>query len=212
MAQVRTFNLIIADDHPIVRFGLKAALTRDSRMRVVAEAGDGREVIRAMSLNKNIDVALVDLAMPRLDGFEVCRQLRSEYPQTRVILMSATGGRETVEKAKKVGAHGFISKQEISESIIRAVKTVTRGQKYFSSSKPRAVTPVVTGPDLAELLTDREKDILRLISKGFKNKEIAAELELSIRTVEFHRANIKGKLQSGNTMELVKTAIQQNLV
>jgi len=212
MAQVRTYNLIIADDHPVVRLGLKATLTRDKRLRVVAEAADGKEVLRAMKTSRKIDVALIDLAMPRPDGFELCSQLRKDFPETRVILMSATGGREIVDKVKKVGADGFISKDEIAESIIKAVKAVTRGEKYFSMIKPRPVPAVVAGPDLTDLLTGREKDILRLIAKGFKNKEIAAELDLSIRTVEFHRANIKTKLQSGNTMELVKTAILQNLV
>jgi DNA-binding NarL/FixJ family response regulator len=150
--------------------------------------------------------------MPRLNGLEALAELKQKFPALKTIVVSALSDEATLNAVKEQGAFGFIAKSDLTDNILPAIKAALAGKKYFSNHNVQEIKPVLPGPDLEELLTPREKEILFHIARGSKNKEIADSLKISVRTVEFHRANLMSKFKTGNTMELIKAAIQQNLV
>lgn len=201
-------EVLIADDHPVVREGLRRAIENTHGMKVVAEAGDGQEALVCLRQLRP-HVAVLDIDMPLMDGFAVAQRLREETLGIKVIFMTVYRGESFLNKALDVGAQGYISKESPLEDVITAIKTVVTGQQYLSpaiasrlfSHRPKPETRGITN------LTPTERSILRLVAEYRTTKDISAELSISSRTVETHRANICKKLALQGSHALIKFAI-----
>jgi DNA-binding NarL/FixJ family response regulator len=210
-----TIRILVADDHPIVRDGLVAILSTQPDFEIVGEAADGAEAVR-QALTLTPDVMLLDLAMPELDGVEVLKRLRAEGASTRVIVFTAFDTDERILDAVQAGAQGYLLKGAPRDELFNAVRVVQAGgsllQPIVASRLMRRVSEGRAVQDVAELLTGRELEVLRLLAQGQQNKEIAAQLVISERTVKFHVSSILGKLGAGNRTEAVRVAAQQGLI
>lgn len=210
-----TIRILVADDHPIVRDGLVAILSTQPDFEIVGEAADGAEAVRH-ALTLTPDVMLLDLAMPELDGVEVLKRLRAEGASTRVIVFTAFDTDERILDAVQAGAQGYLLKGAPRDELFNAVRVVQAGgsllQPIVASRLMRRVSEGRAVQDVAELLTGRELEVLRLLAQGQQNKEIAAQLVISERTVKFHVSSILGKLGAGNRTEAVRVAAQQGLI
>lgn len=208
-------RILVADDHPIVRDGLVAVLNTQADFDVVGEAGDGREVVQKF-VGLQPDILLMDLEMPLMDGVEALRQLNAEGHTVRAIVFTAFDTDERILAAVEAGAQGYLLKGAPREELFNAVRVVHAGgsllQPVVASKLLRRVN---SGPDnsaLPEPLTEREIEVLHLLARGLQNKEIAAELTITERTVKFHVSSIMGKLQAGNRTEAVAIAAQMGLI
>ena len=193
-------TILIADDHAILRAGLKALIEQQPDLRVVAEAADGREAI-AQCQRHNPEVVIMDLAMPGLNGIEAIRQLKAP-----VVVLSMHSDESYVLRALKAGARGYVLKEAAESELIAALRAVASGEQYFS---PRIQLTARQPKDSYDLLTAREREILQLIGEGLANKEIAARLFLSVHTVETHRSNVLEKLDLHSTPDLILYAIRR---
>jgi DNA-binding NarL/FixJ family response regulator len=209
-------RIALADDHTLVRAGIRALLEAGGKVEVVAESGDGREALE-MILRHRPDVALIDLGMPGMNGLELARRLTQEAPRTRVIVLSMHAEASYVRQALKAGAAGYLVKGASVSELPLAIESVMRGETYLS---PRVSQTAVeqllrndTGdPDPLEALTARQREILQLVAEGKSTKEIAAALQLSVKTVETHRARIMDRLGIRDVAGLVRLAIRAGLV
>lgn len=210
-----TIRILVADDHPIVRDGLVAILSTQPDFEIVGEAADGAEAVK-QALALTPDVMLLDLGMPELDGVEVLKRLRAEGAATRVIVFTAFDTDERILDAVQAGAQGYLLKGAPRDELFNAVRVVQAGgsllQPIVASRLMRRVSEGRAAQDVAELLTGRELEVLRLLAQGQQNKEIAAQLVISERTVKFHVSSILGKLGAGNRTEAVRVAAQQGLI
>lgn len=220
MAQERDIRILIADDHTIVRQGLKRLLEDESGMEVVGEAVDGRDAV-AKAMDLMPDIVLMDLSMPALHGLEASRQVTKRLPKTRVLILSMHKNEAYVLQALQAGASGYILKDSASEEVTGAIRSVSRGDSYLSPSISRVViedylrvsSPGTVGTkSLYDTLTVRERETFQLLAEGFKNQEIAEQLHVSVKTVETHRAHIMEKLNLNNIAELVKYSIEIGIV
>lgn len=215
---MNNIRILLADDHGIVRQGLRAVIARDPVLEVVGESGDGRETVRlAEALNPAI--VIMDIAMPHLNGIEATAQIVRRNPTTGVIILSMHSDETYLLRALNAGAKGYLLKDSAEVDLIRAVHAVAQGRTFFS--------PAITGTlledymrsmqqrnlqDSWDLLTEREKEVLQLIAEGMSNKEVAAALELSTYTVETHRNNLMQKLNLHNTAEIVLYAVRKKVI
>ena len=213
-----SFRVLIADDHGVVRQGLRTLLEKSPEVSVVGEAADGREAVRlAAELHPNILV--MDIAMPLLNGIDAAAQIIARDPGIQVIILSMHSDESYILRALNAGAKGYLLKDAAEGDILPAVRTVAAGRPYFS--------PVIAATlldeylqtmkkhkvqDSYDLLTDREKEVLQLLAEGKTNKEVAALLNLSPYTVESHRTNLMQKLNLHNTAEIVLYAVRKNLI
>jgi DNA-binding NarL/FixJ family response regulator len=209
-----SIRILVADDHPVVRDGLVAILSTQPDFEVVGEAGTGTEAVeRALALQP--DVMLLDLEMPELDGVEVLRRLSQINPGIRVIVFTAFDTDERILGAVQAGAQGYLLKGAPRKELFEAVRIVYAGgsllQPVVASKLLRQVSHQNQAGE-AEALTPRELEVLRLLGHGLQNKEIAAQLIISERTVKFHVSSIMGKLGAGNRTEAVTLAAQQGLI
>lgn len=207
-------RILVADDHPVVRDGLVAILSTQPDFEVVGEAGTGPEAVeRALALQP--DVMLLDLEMPEVDGVEVLRRLSQANPAVRVIVFTAFDTDERILGAVQAGAQGYLLKGAPRKELFDAVRVVRAGgsllQPVVASKLLRQVSHQRQASEV-EPLTPRELEVLRLLAQGLQNKEIAAELVISERTVKFHVSSIMGKLGAGNRTETVALAAQQGLI
>jgi DNA-binding NarL/FixJ family response regulator len=209
-------NVLIADDHRIFRQGLRALLEKEHDLRVVAEADNGRDAIEAIE-NNSLDLAIMDVAMPGLNGIEATRKILSQKPGLRVIGLSMHTDRRFVSEMLKAGAVGFVSKDSAFEELVQAIRTVLSGKVYLS---PVAAGVVVddylrrSGPGETtafSALTAREREVLQLMAEGRNTKQIAMDLHVSIKTVETHRRQVMEKLELFSVAELTKYAIREGL-
>jgi DNA-binding NarL/FixJ family response regulator len=206
-------RILIADDHPVVRDGLVAILSTQDDLEVVGEAGNGRETV-ALAAVRQPNVILLDLAMPEMDGVETLRQLRQANPDVRVIVFTAFDTDERILTAVQAGAQGYLLKGAPRQELFNAIRVVHSGgsllQPIVASRLLRHVSQEPEQP--VEPLTPRELEVLERLAQGLQNKEIAAELVISERTVKFHVSAILGKLDAGNRTEAVAIAAQRGLI
>ena len=198
-------HLLIVDDHPLVRAGLRARLLAERWISEVVEAGDGAEALEALQ-DQPPDLMLADLSMPGMNGIELLRRMRELRLDTPVIALSMFNHREYVIAAVRAGARGYVLKDGPLDEIVDAVREVIAGRQYFS----RPVADLALGvPDGEPQITDREREVLLLVAHGRSNKEAARELGISVRTVEAHRLSIRRKLGVESASEFLKLAVAQ---
>ena len=209
-----SIRILVADDHPVVRDGLVAILSTQPDFQIVAEAGTGAEVVRGVA-EQRPDVVLLDLEMPDMDGVEALRELRNREASARVIVFTAYDTDERILAAVRAGAQGYLLKGAPREEIFQAIRVVHAGnsllQPIVASRLLRQVSEENTAQAGLRSLTARELDVLRLLMRGLQNKEIAAELVVTERTVKFHVSQILMKLGAGNRTEAVALANRYGL-
>jgi DNA-binding NarL/FixJ family response regulator len=203
----KTVRIMLVDDHPLVRDGLRARLEAVPHFRVVAEAGSGAEAL-AMVAGAQVDLVLMDITMRDGSGIEATAQLGRSHPEVAVLILSMHDKLEYVSQAMQAGARGYVLKDAPGKDIVLAIDTVMAGGIYYSAPVARQLARPVL-PD--NQLTTREQEVLRHIANGESNKQIARALDLSVRTVETHRLNIKRKLGIEGQAELIKFAVQHAL-
>jgi DNA-binding NarL/FixJ family response regulator len=207
-------RILVADDHGIVRSGLKMLIDRQDGMSVVAEAEDGVEAV-ARAIRELPDVAILDVSMPRMTGLQAAREIRARCPDTRVLLLSMHDDERYVFDALKAGASGYVLKRQADTELIDAVRAVAGGGRFLSATVDAAeLQEWMDGTDDAphDPLTPRELDVVKLIAEAYTNRQIAEILNVSEKTVESHRANVLGKLGMRDRVELVRYAIRRGLV
>jgi DNA-binding NarL/FixJ family response regulator len=213
MALVR---ILLADDHTIVRHGLRRMLEERPEWQVVAEASDGRDAVRLAELHKP-DVAIIDVAMPLLNGIETTRQLVRRVPGLRVLVLSMHADEVYVTQILKAGATGYLLKDSADVDLFRAVAAVAQGQSFFSPAVAKLmvddyVRPRPEGIDRYDTLSDREREVFQLIAEAKTNKEIASLLGISLTTVETHRAKIIQKLDLHSAAQIALYAVRRGVV
>ena len=205
-------RVIIADDHHLIRHGLRDLLEKESDIRVVAEAKDGQEVVDAMHRVRT-DVIVMDVEMPGINGIEATRRIRASFSEIRVVMLSMHSDPVLIRKALDNGARGYVLKKAAGEELVKAIRTVCRGATYQSRAMDHAdylygEYPHGTPPQL----TPREREILRLIASGRSNRQIAETMQISIKTVQNHRINLMAKLNTHSLPDLIRTAIKLGLI
>ncbi len=214
----RTHRIVVAEDHTIVREGLRALLGSDPDFEIVGEVADGWEAIQSAE-NLEPDIVLMDLSMPRMHGMEAMREIKKRCPKTKILVLTVHDNEEYVLAALEAGANGYILKHATSAELVTAIKTILSDKQYLS---PAISGIVIKGyldakknpaPESTwDTLTQREREILKLIAEGYKNKEIANFLCISIKTAQKHRANLMEKLNLHNVAGLTAFAIERGLV
>jgi two-component system, NarL family, response regulator NreC len=206
-------RILLADDHAVVRQGFRLILASQPDMEIVAEAGNGREAV-ALAEKLHPDVAVIDVAMPELNGIEATRRMGESAPRTRVLALSMHKDSVYVREILRAGARGYLLKDQVDSDLIAAVRAVARGEGYLSPAVSDAVLNDYRRhvSDPIDLLTSREREVLQMIAEGKTNKEIATVLNLSVYTVDAHRGRIMEKLNLHSVNELVRFAVRQGLV
>ena len=216
---MQKITIILADDHTVVRQGLRALLAAEQDVEVVGEAETGRQAVQ-MARKLLPDVVVMDIAMPILNGLEATRQITKEVPSTRVLVLSSYGDDEYVRQLTEAGAAGYLIKQTASEDLMTAIREAKKGNAFFSPSISRRLLEnyreaFLNGQPVKktkELLTSREAEVLQLIAEGMANKQIAAELFISIKTVEKHRQQVMNKLRIHDVAGLTRYAISKGII
>ena len=208
-----SIRILIADDHGIVRGGLRLLLDRQPDMEVVAEAVDGVEAFES-ALAARPDVCILDVSMPRMTGLQATRQIRSHLPDTAVLILSMHDDERYLFDALKAGAAGYVLKREVDTALLDAVRAVAGGEAFLTNAVERSLirewmSDESAGPD--EPLSPREQEVLKLIAEAYNNKQIAETLHVAEKTVESHRANLLRKLGMRDRVELVRYAIRRGL-
>ncbi len=209
-----TIRILIADDHPVVRDGLAAMLGTQADFEVVATAADGQQAVR-LAAELRPDVVLLDLEMPELDGVEALTRLRAASPAVRALVFTAFDTDERILSAVRAGAQGYLLKGSPRDELFRAIRVVSQGGSLLQpvvASRLMQRMARSTEDDGPAALTGRQVEVLRLLAQGRANKEIAADLVISERTVKFHVSAILSKLGAGNRTEAVRLAVQRGLV
>lgn len=205
-------RIMLADDHSVVRAGLKALIDAQSDMAVVGEGGDGAEVLDRVTETQP-DVVVMDLSMPHINGLEATQQLHELFPQIRVLVLSVHEDATYLRRALEAGAAGYVLKRAAAESLINAIRVVGAGQTYLDPSLGAALAESMLGgrkaPGDAAALSEREGAVLQLIAQGYSNKEIASQLDLSVKTVETYKARAMEKLNLGSRVDIVRYATEQ---
>ena len=215
-------NIVLADDHVLVRNGIKAMLESDAEIEVIGEAGSGTEAL-SVAQRLHPDILVLDIRMPEMTGLEAAALLEDYSPDTKAVILSMHDSEEYVLQALDAGAYGYLLKDTDKVEFIKALKQVHGGNKYFSGAvsnvlanhllnqKTRPVKSAAVDDDEYHL-TRREKEILRLVIDGKQNKQIAETLDKSVRTIETHRFNIMKKMGVNNAIDMVNKAVRENLV
>jgi two-component system response regulator NreC len=211
-------RLLLGDDHRILRHGLRKILEEKPEFQVVGEAGDGREAVK-MAAALVPDVAILDIAMPLLNGIEATRQILRRVPSCKVLILSMHADEPYIARALQAGARGYLLKDSASTDLLRAVSAVASGKAFFSAVISQAMiddyvrrVADASIQDPYETLSEREREIFQLIAEGHSNKDVALILSISPATVETHRAHILQKLDVHNTAELVLYAVRKGVI
>jgi len=206
-------KLLIVDDHPIFRDGIRMTVEKIDGIDVIGEAANGKEALEILS-KQRVHVVLMDIKMPEMDGIEATRLIKSKYPLIHVIAITLFGEEKYVESMLEAGADAFILKNIDRNGLRKAIASVSDGKQYFSEELMPFFTNKFLGKDKASAinLTPREKEVLHFIAEGYTNHEIADKLNVSQRTVANHRANLLQKTETKNTATLLAFAIKNNLI
>jgi DNA-binding NarL/FixJ family response regulator len=204
-------RILIADDHGVVRSGLKLLLDRQSDIEVVAEAEDGVEALEKVLAEKP-DVAILDVAMPRMTGLQATHEIKKQAPDTQVLILSMHDDERYLYEALRAGASGYVLKRAAGEDLLDAVRAAARGEPFLTPAAQQTLIRDFLARGAQPKLTPREQEVVKLIAEAHTNKEIAAILHLSEKTVESHRANVLQKLGMRDRVELVRYAIRHGLV
>jgi DNA-binding NarL/FixJ family response regulator len=211
-------RIVLADDHTVMRNGLRLLLERQPNLKVVGEAADGRQAV-ALSESANPDVVIMDIGMPNLNGIEAARQIVSHNPRTAIAILSMHSDESYVIRALKAGARAYLLKDSAEADLLAAVRALSEGKSFFSPAISRILVEDYMrqlerqgAEDTYELLTNREREILQLLAEGRTNKEVAAMLYLSLYTVETHRTHILQKLNLHNVPELILYAVRKGII
>jgi two-component system, NarL family, response regulator NreC len=210
-------NVLLVDDHPMLRHGLSQAMARQPRLRLVGETSSG---VAAVKLAEELtpDLIVMDVHLPDLNGIAVTRQILDKQPAIKIIVFSSDADRSLVDQALEAGASGYVLKQGSLEELIQAIEMVMAGRLYLSPEVNTAILAhyrkgLVDGPEPSTpVLSEREKQLLRLIAEGRRNKEIAAQLKLSPKSIETYRARLMKKLGCSSTAEVVRYAIREGVI
>jgi two-component system, NarL family, response regulator NreC len=215
MSQIR---IVLADDHAVMRTGLRLVLERQADFSVIGEASDGREAV-ALVQREAPDVLVMDIGMPNLNGIEAARQVAGAAPQVAVVILSMHSDEAYVLRALKAGARGYLLKESAESDLIAAIRAVHAGKAFFSPAVSRMLVEDYVRQlqdreieDSYELLTTREREILQLVAEGKSNKEVAAVLNLSLYTIETHRGNLMEKLGLHTVPELILYAVRKGVI
>ncbi|MDE0886938.1 MAG: response regulator transcription factor [Myxococcota bacterium] len=209
-------SILVADDHGIVREGLRRLLESEDDLEVAGEASDGREVLEQVSTSLP-EVVILDISMPRLGGLETLEQLRASHPEIKVILLSVHSDPSFIQSAIALGADGYVLKDGEATEVITAIREVVRGGSYFSPVVAREIVDQMRHPGTTQegpfsILSGREREVLHRIADGLSAKEIAVELNISTKTVEAHRTSLMRKVGVRKATELVRYALRHGLI
>ena len=210
-------DLLLVDDHDLMRAGLRALLEREAGLRIVGEAGDGQEAIR-LSRELRPDVILMDISLPGgLGGLEAAESILGERPETRVLFLTQYENGEYIRRAIRLGAHGYLPKRSASSQLVDAIRAVARGERYLHPvAAGELIEMVASGGALADddydRLTSREKQVFKLLAEGRTSREIAKYLGISLKTAMTHRSNLMGKLGLHSRTELIKFAVRARIL
>lgn len=210
-------RIIVADDHSILRAGLKCIIGKVPEWTLVGEARNGKELL-GMLKTVSCDLVVLDIAMPGMDGLAALKEIKSHFPKIKVLMLSMLNDYTHFEKAKSLGASGFMSKEDAADELPTAIQRIMSGKAYIAPSvnhllaERQLLLMENLNSSSVEILTRREKQILCMIARGMTNRTISIELQISIHTVENHRANLSEKLQAKNVASLVQFAIEKGLI
>lgn len=215
-------DILLVDDHKIIRDGIKALLRSSDDIRIIGECSDGSQVQDAIREHENVDVVLMDINMPEMSGLEATEAVLKEFPDMKVVALTMYNEESYISRILNLGAAGYVLKNTGKQELIDALHKVKEGGNYFSEevtqqmmsrfmSNKRKTEPSRPSDQLLERLTEREKEVLRLISMEYTNHEIAEQLNVSSRTIDSHRRNLLQKLDVKNTAGLVRFALQNGL-
>jgi DNA-binding NarL/FixJ family response regulator len=211
-------RIVLAEDHTILREGLRALLSADPKFEIVGEAADGRQAVRAVE-KLGPDLVMMDLSMPRMTGMDAIREIKRRYPETKIMVLTVHKTEEYLRTTLQAGANAYVLKDATRDELLMAIENVLRGKTYLSPGvSEKVIEGYLEGKEsrlpgsTLGLLSPREREVLKLIAEGYKNKEIGADLCISLKTVEKHRANLMKKLDLHNAAALTAYAIEQGLV
>jgi RNA polymerase sigma factor (sigma-70 family) len=211
-------RVLLADDHGVVRKGLRFLLERQPDMEIVGEAADGREAVRLAEAS-NPDIVIMDIAMPLLNGIEATAQIVKRNPAIAVIILSVHSDEDYLLSSLNAGAKGYLLKDSAEEDLVRAIQAVRKGTPFFSPEIAKTMLEDYMRflqqrnlQDSYDLLTEREKEVLQLLAEGKSNKEVASILDVSVYTVDSHRTHLMQKLNLHNTAEIVLYAVRKKII
>jgi DNA-binding NarL/FixJ family response regulator len=211
-------RIVLADDHTILREGLRALLSADPDFEIIGEASDGREAVRCVE-KLGPDLLLMDLSMPRMSGMDAISEIKKRYPETKIIALTVHKTEEYLLSTLQAGVDGYVLKDATHDELVMAIHNVMAGKRYLSPGiSEKIIEGYLEGKEDSlsvsswQKLSQREREVLKLIAEGYKNKEIAEDLCISLKTVEKHRANLMKKLDLHNAAVLTVYAMEKGLV
>ena len=211
-------RIVLAEDHTILREGLRALLSADPKFKIVGEAADGRQAVRSVE-KLGPDLVMMDLSMPRMTGMDAIREIKKRHPETKIVALTVHKTEEYLRTTLQAGADAYVLKDATHGELLMAIDNVLKGKPYLSPGvSEKVIEGYLEGMEkhppgsTLGLLSPREREVLKLIAEGYKNKEIADDLCISLKTVEKHRANLMKKLDLHNAAALTAYAIEQGLV
>ncbi len=211
---METYRIILADDHTIIRQGIRRLIEEIPGLQVLAEANDGLELLSLLQHNAP-DLVIADITMPVIGGIEATREIRKLYPKVKVLILTMHKRFEYLQHVISAGAHGYLLKEDSNDELAQAIDTIRKGHTYITRSLSSGMSEYFSrlcnneNPQMREPITEREKGILRLIAEGKSSREIAVILGISLRTVQNHRANMRQKLGAKKTADLIKYAVEK---
>lgn len=214
--KTKRITVLLAEDHTVVRQGLRLVLDTSEEIRVVGEAENGRQAVK-LAKDLKPDIALLDVAMPLLNGLEAVKQLRRDTPNTKILILSSYDDERFIDESLSSGAAGYLLKHSAANDLIKAIHEVNAGRSFYSPAIQRRLTARLNGrrpgaPKITDKLSRRESEVLQLIAEGFANKQIADELKISVKTVEKHRQSMMNKLNIHEVAGLTRYAVTRGMV